>query len=103
MATEKFDIDAEREVKERSTCPACLARRLHTEEEWKNHPYRTHGYTKEQGYTYEKLKLHGKLPYLFCPACIENRKHTDEEWKNHPDVLVVEYKEVQILGSERVN
>lgn len=37
------------------TCPACLERRVHTEEEWKHHKYRTHGFTPEQGWTHPDL------------------------------------------------
>jgi hypothetical protein len=37
-------------------CPACDAKRLHSEEEWKNHPLRGHGYTKEQGWSHPALK-----------------------------------------------
>lgn len=33
----------EREARERASCPACIEKRLHTEQEWKNHPYRGHG------------------------------------------------------------
>jgi hypothetical protein len=36
-------------------CPACIVRRLHTEEEWKLHPFAGHGFTKEQGYTHPRL------------------------------------------------
>ncbi len=31
------------------TCPACKEKRLHTPEDWKHHPYKGHGYTKECG------------------------------------------------------
>ncbi len=33
-----------------SDCPACKNKRIHTQEEWeKYHPYKSHGYAKEQG------------------------------------------------------
>jgi len=37
-------------------CPACAAQRVHTELEWKEHQYRGHGYTREQGWTHLDLK-----------------------------------------------
>jgi hypothetical protein len=36
--------DKERERTERANCPACIGKRCHTEEEWKNHPMRGHGF-----------------------------------------------------------
>ena len=40
-----------RETKERATCPACIAKRPHTPEDWANHPGAGHGYTRETGYS----------------------------------------------------
>jgi hypothetical protein len=38
-------------------CPACAAQRLHSQLEWNtHHPYRGHGYTREQGWTHPDLK-----------------------------------------------
>lgn len=38
-------------------CPACIAKRLHSESEWEAfHPMRGHGYTREQGWTHPALK-----------------------------------------------
>lgn len=38
-------------------CPACKDKRLHTEADWKHHPYKGHGYAKEQGgWTHPDLK-----------------------------------------------
>lgn len=31
------------EKQQRAGCPACIAQRCHSEEEWKNHPHRGHG------------------------------------------------------------
>jgi hypothetical protein len=36
-------------------CRACVARRAHTREEWKLHPFAGHGFTQEQGYTHPRL------------------------------------------------
>jgi hypothetical protein len=36
-------------------CPACQAKRLHTPEDWKLHPYAGHGYTKEGGWSHGDL------------------------------------------------
>lgn len=47
--------DRLRESEERKGCPACGEQRLHTEEEWKNHPFHKHGYTGEQGWTHPDL------------------------------------------------
>lgn len=39
-----------------SLCPACEAHRRHTLEDWQaHHPYATHGYVLEQGWTHEDL------------------------------------------------
>lgn len=46
-----------REKLERALCPACSAHRVHSPEEWKNHPFRGHGYTRETGWTRSKLAL----------------------------------------------
>ena len=35
---------AKKEAEESRNCPACMAQRCHTEEEWKNHPNRGHGF-----------------------------------------------------------
>jgi hypothetical protein len=37
-------------------CAACEEQRCHTEAEWKNHPYRGHGFSKEIGYTHPELQ-----------------------------------------------
>jgi hypothetical protein len=37
-------------------CPACAAGRYHTEEEWKCHPYRGHGYQKQVGWSHPALE-----------------------------------------------
>lgn len=39
------------------TCAACMGERLHTAEEWKNHPLAGHGYTKESGWSHPDAKL----------------------------------------------
>lgn len=44
------------EEAQKKACPACQARRTHTEEEWRNHPYRGHGYSTQTGYTHPDLK-----------------------------------------------
>lgn len=37
-------------------CPACLAKRLHTEPEWaEHHPFNRHGYTRESKWTHPDL------------------------------------------------
>lgn len=36
-------------------CPACAAKTLHTAEDWLNHPYAGHGYTREWGWTHKDL------------------------------------------------
>lgn len=39
------------------TCPACTARRFHTDKERADfHPLAGHGYTKEQGWTHPDAK-----------------------------------------------
>lgn len=55
--------DAREEV-ERRDCPACCGRRVHTEEEWKDHPFAGHGYTKEHGWTHPALETEksGRCP-----------------------------------------
>jgi hypothetical protein len=41
------------------TCPACMGERVHSAEEWKNHPLARHGYAKEIGWTHpEAERLH---------------------------------------------
>jgi hypothetical protein len=35
-----------------SRCPACRAQRIHSENDWINHPLRGHGFTPETGWTY---------------------------------------------------
>jgi len=53
MTVKRFDpddpspptADQLRERTERANCPACIEKRCHTEEEWKNHPMRRHGYS----------------------------------------------------------
>lgn len=37
-------------------CRACQERRRHTEEDWKNHPYRGHGYTDNVGWSHPDLE-----------------------------------------------
>jgi hypothetical protein len=35
-------------------CPACIGKRVHTKEDWKEyHALKGHGYTKEQGWSFE--------------------------------------------------
>jgi hypothetical protein len=46
----------EREAIESAGCRACQAQRAHSPDDWKNHPFRGHGYTKEQGFTHPQLK-----------------------------------------------
>lgn len=41
-------------------CPACTAQRVHTEQEWTNHPTRGHGYTREQGWTHPQADVDHK-------------------------------------------
>jgi hypothetical protein len=36
-------------------CAACDVKRLHTPEDWKNHPFAGHGFTREQGWTHPDL------------------------------------------------
>lgn len=36
-------------------CSACQAKRLHTDEDWKQHPYKGHGFLKGQGWSHEDL------------------------------------------------
>jgi hypothetical protein len=36
-------------------CAACTEKRLHSEEEWENHPHRGHGFTREQGWSLPEL------------------------------------------------
>jgi len=38
------------------SCPACANRRLHTPEEWKNHPLAGHGYSPETGWSSPEAK-----------------------------------------------
>lgn len=38
-------------------CPACESQRVHTAEEWKNHPFAGHGYVREQGWTHPDLEI----------------------------------------------
>ena len=40
-----------------SDCSACTAKRIHTEDDWKNHPLARHGFVKEHGFTSEGAKL----------------------------------------------
>lgn len=37
-------------------CPACVSRRMHTSEDWRLHPYRSHGYAVELGWTHPDLE-----------------------------------------------
>lgn len=39
-----------------SLCPACAVKRFHTPEEWKNHPFAGHGFTKEAGWSHAGLE-----------------------------------------------
>jgi hypothetical protein len=39
---EKTALEIQQDI-ERASCPACIAYRCHTEEEWKNHPDAGHG------------------------------------------------------------
>lgn len=52
-------------------CPACVWKRIHSTEDWENHPLAGHGFTKEQGYSSpivrevmekEKLEFDSKKP-----------------------------------------
>ena len=38
------------------TCPACLEKRLHTHEDWRNHPLAGHGYAPELGWTHPEAQ-----------------------------------------------
>lgn len=37
-------------------CPACREKRIHTDEEWKNHPLRGHGFADNRGWTHPDLE-----------------------------------------------
>jgi hypothetical protein len=37
-------------------CPACAEGRAHTEEDWKHHPYKGHGFVSNQGWTHPDLQ-----------------------------------------------
>lgn len=37
-------------------CPACQEHRVHTVDDWANHPLAGHGYTLETGWTKEEAK-----------------------------------------------
>lgn len=39
------------------TCAACMGERLHTAEEWKNHPLAGHGFTKESGWSHPDAEV----------------------------------------------
>ncbi len=41
-----------RELEERKNCSACVSQRFHTELEWKNHPMRGQGRTREWGFSH---------------------------------------------------
>jgi hypothetical protein len=51
----QLPLTAEPVSPERRNCPACIGRRVHTEEEWRNHPYRGHGMTRETGWSHPEL------------------------------------------------
>jgi hypothetical protein len=38
------------------TCPACLEKRRRTEADWEFHPFKGHGFTREQGWSHPDLK-----------------------------------------------
>ena len=40
-----------------SDCPACSVKRLHSEEDWKNHPLAGHGFVKEQGWSCDEARI----------------------------------------------
>jgi hypothetical protein len=44
MIRAKTKLETKEEI-ERASCPACIAQRPHSEEEWKNHPNRGQGCT----------------------------------------------------------
>ena len=37
-------------------CPACESKRLHTPEDWAQHPYAGHGYVPGHGWTHPDLE-----------------------------------------------
>ena len=37
-------------------CPACQRQEVHDEMDWLYHPFRTHGYVSESGWTHPDLK-----------------------------------------------
>jgi hypothetical protein len=43
------------DARERAACAACQTYRAHSAEEWKNHTFARHGYTKETGWTHPIL------------------------------------------------
>jgi hypothetical protein len=51
----KTIIEAKRGEGFKPECPACCERRVHSEEEWKFHPYRGHGFAPEIGWTHPDL------------------------------------------------
>jgi hypothetical protein len=57
-------------------CAACAEKRLHTPEEWKNHPYAGHGYTPEQGWTHPALKAEADAS---AKAAAERPRSADAE------------------------
>lgn len=40
----------------KSICPACSEKRVHTPEDWKNHPYAGHGFVHGHGWTHPDLE-----------------------------------------------
>lgn len=42
-------------------CPACLAKRLHSKEDWKNHPLAGHGFYSGQGWSSEQARIAHEL------------------------------------------
>jgi hypothetical protein len=37
-------------------CQACQRQAIHTESDWKYHPFRTHGYVSESGWSHPDLR-----------------------------------------------
>lgn len=45
-----------------SACPACRERRVHTEEDWKLHPFRGHGVGADGKWTHPDLEAQAAAP-----------------------------------------
>lgn len=53
--TKIMNADQQTSAPEASKCAACQNKRLHTAEDWENHPLAGHGYTREQGFSHPEL------------------------------------------------